>query len=189
MAGTDRSRGADWSPMGPVFVLVRPQLGENIGAAARAMWNFGLRGLRLVAPRDGWPNPSAVAMASGAGGLLDEARAWVATSYPAGEPSGALARAVAFRRGGATRAAIGTAESLARALPEDYQPALLPPLLRELLYPRRYLPSIAGEAARHGADPRLLLAIMREESRFDPRAKSAAAARGLLPQAGRAVGA
>jgi tRNA/rRNA methyltransferase len=50
----------------PAFVLVRPQMGENIGAAARAMWNFGLDGMRLVAPRDGWPNPAAVAMASGA---------------------------------------------------------------------------------------------------------------------------
>ncbi len=58
----------------PVFVLVRPQMGENIGAAARAMWNFGLDRMRVVAPRDGWPNPRAVAMASGAGRLLDEAR-------------------------------------------------------------------------------------------------------------------
>ncbi|MFY9241330.1 MAG: RNA methyltransferase [Roseovarius sp.] len=57
----------------PDFVLVRPQMGENIGAAARAMWNFGLDRMRIVAPRDGWPNPSAVAMASGAGRLLDEA--------------------------------------------------------------------------------------------------------------------
>lgn len=57
----------------PVFVLVRPQMGENIGAAARAMWNFGLDRLRVVAPRDGWPNEKAVAMASGAGRLLDEA--------------------------------------------------------------------------------------------------------------------
>lgn len=57
----------------PAFVLVRPQMGENIGAAARAMWNFGLDRMRIVAPRDGWPNPSAVAMASGAGRLLDEA--------------------------------------------------------------------------------------------------------------------
>jgi tRNA/rRNA methyltransferase len=48
-------------------------MGENIGAAARAMWNFGLDRMRVVAPRDGWPNPSAVAMASGAGRLLDEA--------------------------------------------------------------------------------------------------------------------
>jgi len=57
----------------PAFVLIRPQMGENIGAAARAMWNFGLDRMRIVAPRDGWPNPAAVAMASGAGRLLDEA--------------------------------------------------------------------------------------------------------------------
>lgn len=57
----------------PAFVLVRPQMGENIGAAARAMWNFGLDRMRVVAPRDGWPNQKAVAMASGAGRLLDEA--------------------------------------------------------------------------------------------------------------------
>jgi tRNA/rRNA methyltransferase len=60
--------------MQPDFVLVRPQMGENIGAAARAMWNFGLDRMVLVAPRDGWPNPKAVAMASGSGRLLDEAR-------------------------------------------------------------------------------------------------------------------
>lgn len=58
----------------PAFVLVRPQMGENIGAAARAMWNFGLDRMRLVAPRDGWPNPNADAMASGAGRLLDTAQ-------------------------------------------------------------------------------------------------------------------
>lgn len=64
---------------GPVMILVEPQLGENIGAAARAMWNFGLDRLRLVSPRDGWPNPKAVAMASGAGRLLDEARLFAST--------------------------------------------------------------------------------------------------------------
>lgn len=57
----------------PAFVLVRPQMGENIGGAARAMWNFGLDRMRIVAPRDGWPNQKAIAMASGAGRLLDEA--------------------------------------------------------------------------------------------------------------------
>lgn len=57
----------------PAFVLVRPQMGENIGAAARAMLNFGLERMRIVAPRDGWPNPQAVAMASGAGRVLDRA--------------------------------------------------------------------------------------------------------------------
>lgn len=58
----------------PAFVLVRPQMGENIGAAARAMWNFGLDRMRVVAPRDGWPNEKAVVMASGAGRLLDQAQ-------------------------------------------------------------------------------------------------------------------
>ena len=57
----------------PAFVLVRPQMGENIGAAARAMWNFGLDRMRIVHPRDGWPNQKAVAMASGAGRVLDGA--------------------------------------------------------------------------------------------------------------------
>ena len=57
----------------PVFVLVRPQMGENIGAAARGMWNFGLERMRVISPRDGWPNERAVALASGAGRLLDHA--------------------------------------------------------------------------------------------------------------------
>ena len=58
----------------PVIVLVRPQLGENIGKAARAMLNFGLTEMRLVTPRDGWPNPSAGPAASGADIVLDQAR-------------------------------------------------------------------------------------------------------------------
>ena len=57
----------------PVIVLVRPQLGENIGKAARAMLNFGLTELRLVAPRDGWPNPDAGPAASGADIVLANA--------------------------------------------------------------------------------------------------------------------
>ncbi len=58
----------------PAIVLVRPQLGENIGKAARAMLNFSLTDLRLVAPRDGWPNPSAGPAASGADLVLERAR-------------------------------------------------------------------------------------------------------------------
>ena len=58
----------------PVIVLVRPQLGENIGKAARAMLNFGLVEMRLVAPRDGWPNPQAGPAASGADVVLEGAR-------------------------------------------------------------------------------------------------------------------
>jgi tRNA/rRNA methyltransferase len=80
MSGTDHTNTPDWSPVGPVSILVEPQMGENIGAAARAMWNFGLRQMRIVNPRDGWPNSAAVAMASGAGGVLDEARVFPTTA-------------------------------------------------------------------------------------------------------------
>ena len=72
MAGSDRRRQAVTG--GPAIILVRPQLGENIGTAARAMYNCGLTDLRLVAPRDGWPNEKAVAAASGANPVLDQAR-------------------------------------------------------------------------------------------------------------------
>lgn len=61
------------SPPPPVIVLVRPQLGQNIGKAARAMLNFGLTEMRLVAPRDGWPNPDAGPAASGADVVLERA--------------------------------------------------------------------------------------------------------------------
>lgn len=68
------------TPNQPAFVLVRPQMGENIGGAARAMWNFGLDRMRVVAPRDGWPSEKAVAMASGAGRLLDAASLYDTTA-------------------------------------------------------------------------------------------------------------
>ncbi len=68
----------------PVIVLVRPQLGENIGKAARAMLNFGLTEMRLVAPRDGWPNPDAGPSAAGADAVLEGAQVY-----------GSLAEAVA----------------------------------------------------------------------------------------------
>jgi tRNA/rRNA methyltransferase len=71
MAGTDKHR--DLIAEGPAIVLVEPQLGENIGMVARAMANFGLADLRLVEPRDGWPNPKAEAAASGAIHVLERA--------------------------------------------------------------------------------------------------------------------
>jgi TrmH family RNA methyltransferase len=72
---TGRDGGADLQPIepSPVIILVRPQLAENIGAAARAMGNGGLFHLRLVAPRDGWPQERAWRMASGAHRILDSA--------------------------------------------------------------------------------------------------------------------
>ncbi len=73
MAGTD-SRMQDAELAQPAIILVRPQMGQNIGAAARAMLNFGLGEMRLVAPRDGWPNEAARAMASRADEVLDNAK-------------------------------------------------------------------------------------------------------------------
>ena len=69
-SGTDKTKRWIETP-GPVVVLVEPQLGENIGAAARAMANFGLSKLRLVKPLRGWPNERAVVMAAGADRVLD----------------------------------------------------------------------------------------------------------------------
>ena len=64
----------------PIIVLVRPQLGQNIGKAARAMLNFGLTEMRLVAPRDGWPNPEAGPAASGADAVLESAKVFETTA-------------------------------------------------------------------------------------------------------------
>jgi tRNA/rRNA methyltransferase len=72
MSGTDRTKtGLDLA--GPIVILVEPQLGENIGMAARAMGNFALSRLRIVNPRDGWPNVSAQRAAAGADHILDNA--------------------------------------------------------------------------------------------------------------------
>ena len=68
------SKGRATTAIAPAIILVRPQLGENIGMAARAMLNCGLSEMRLVAPRDGWPSERAQRAASGADVVLDEAR-------------------------------------------------------------------------------------------------------------------
>jgi len=72
MAGSGTDKSKPWTDVGgPIVVLVEPQLGQNIGTAARAMANFGLTRLRLVKPRDGWPDIQAVRAASGADTVLD----------------------------------------------------------------------------------------------------------------------
>ena len=73
MAGTDKSKEFVYLPS-PAIILCEPQLGENIGTTARAMANFGLWDLRLVNPRDGWPNEKAVAAASRADHVIDRVR-------------------------------------------------------------------------------------------------------------------
>jgi soluble lytic murein transglycosylase-like protein len=92
----------------------------------------------------------------------------------------ALTRSLALHRGGASRASIYAVEVMMRSVPRDFHPELLPPVVRQLLYPRYFYTYIVEDADRYDADPALVLSIMREESRFNPRAKSQAAARGLL---------
>lgn len=77
MAGTDRSQEPRLG--GPTIILIEPQLGENIGSCARAMLNFGLNDLRLVRPREEWPNKKAVASSSGATEVLDNVKLFDAT--------------------------------------------------------------------------------------------------------------
>jgi tRNA/rRNA methyltransferase len=93
----------------PVIVLVRPQLGENIGKAARAMLNFGLTELRLVAPRDGWPNPSAGPAASGADIVLEQAKVYETTAEAVADC--AHVHATTVRKRGVTKPVIGPDEA------------------------------------------------------------------------------
>src|SRR2546423_1327917 len=87
--GIRRARQGGAPPPGagttPVFILVRPQLADNIGMVARALANFGLDELRLVEPRDGWPNEKARIAASGANFIVDEARAFPALEEALGD--------------------------------------------------------------------------------------------------------
>ena len=114
-AGTDKTR--DWrAGRGPIVVLVEPQLGENIGAAARAMANFGLSQLRLVNPRQGWPNDKARMMATGAGRVLDEATLYPTLAAAIADCSFVLATTA--RAHDQAKAVIGPAEAAALMTPK-----------------------------------------------------------------------
>ena len=97
----------------PIIVLVRPQLGENIGKAARGMLNFGLTELRLVEPRDGWPNPSAGPAAAGADAVLE--RAQVFPNLAAAVADCAHVYATTVRKRGVTKPVL-TPEAAAQAI-------------------------------------------------------------------------
>ena len=85
MSGTDHSKSKSEHRQVPTVILVGPQMGENIGASARAMWNFGLDRMRLVNPRDGWPNPAAQATASGASPVMDNVQIFDTTPAAIGD--------------------------------------------------------------------------------------------------------
>ena len=113
-AGTDKTKRWIEGP-GPIVVLVEPQLGENIGATARAMANFGLGRLRLVAPVQGWPNEKARVMAAGADRVIDNAQVFATLSEAIGDCSFVLAATA--RNHDQAKPVIGAEAATAEAAP------------------------------------------------------------------------
>src|ERR1700689_3987218 len=113
-AGTDKTKRWVETP-GPVVVLVEPQLGENIGAAARAMANFGLSRLRLVKPRQAWPNDKAQMMAAGADRILERAQLYDTLEAAVADCSFVLAATA--RAHDQAKPVVGPAEAAAQIAP------------------------------------------------------------------------
>ena len=111
--GPVRAQPRTGDQQAPTIVLVRPQLGQNIGKTARAMLNFGLTDLRLVEPRDGWPNPAAGPAAAGADIVLERARVYATTAEAVAECEHVYATTV--RKRGVTKPVVG-ADGAARLM-------------------------------------------------------------------------
>lgn len=107
----------------PIIVLVRPQLGENIGKAARAMLNFGLTEMRLVEPRDGWPNPAAGPAASGADVVLEQAQVFTTTAAAVADCSNVYATTV--RKRGVSKPVLSPEETARKIHAEPGRSAIL----------------------------------------------------------------
>ena len=113
MAGTDKTQKFEYRPS-PAIILCEPQLGENIGTTARAMANFGLWDLRLVNPRDGWPNEKAVAAASRADHVIERVRVYPSTEAAIADLS--LVYATTARRRDLQKPVLGPEEASQRVI-------------------------------------------------------------------------
>jgi tRNA/rRNA methyltransferase len=107
----------------PLIILVRPQLGENIGKAARAMLNFGLTEMRLVSPRDGWPNPDAGPAASGADIVLEQAKVFDTVAEAVADCAHVYATTV--RKRGVTKPVVDPAEAASAIWAQEGRSAIL----------------------------------------------------------------
>jgi tRNA/rRNA methyltransferase len=112
-----------YANMPPIIVLVRPQLGQNIGKAARAMLNFGLTEMRLVSPRDGWPNPEAGPAASGADTVLEQAQVFESVADAVADCAHVYATTV--RKRGVTKPVVTPAEAAAAMRTQPGRSAIL----------------------------------------------------------------
>lgn len=112
-------------------------------------------------------------------GVWSEGGSAAGRQFPVDHPALALAGGAVMARGGEARRSLAWIETLALRVPARIPPDLVSPTLRRALYPHPYRALVEREARRRGVDPHLLTAILREESRFDPRALSGASARGL----------
>jgi tRNA/rRNA methyltransferase len=113
MAGTDKSQQFSFRPS-PAVILCEPQLGENIGTTARAMANFGLSDLRLVNPRDGWPNERAIAAASRADHVIERVKVFETTEAAVADLS--LVFATTARRRDLQKPVFGPEEAAQRVI-------------------------------------------------------------------------
>jgi soluble lytic murein transglycosylase len=113
-------------------------------------------------------------------GLYDEGAPELAITAPAGSRDGLYSIAVNCARGGCANRTIKFSEPILNGLPEDFRPELLPSPWNELFYPTPYREAFEREGPSRGVDPRFMLSIARQESRYDPTVKSNAAARGLM---------
>jgi tRNA/rRNA methyltransferase len=107
----------------PCFILVAPQMGENIGAAARVMANFGITDLRLVSPRDGWPNPAAETMSAGA--LPDVVSVQVFDTVEKAIADCSMVIATTARPRGMEKPVLGAAEAVSRVRSNTSRSAIL----------------------------------------------------------------
>jgi soluble lytic murein transglycosylase len=177
----------------PVGEAARRRLERNLHRDPAAE---GFLNLTLVPPAD-WPlwetpirQPEELLLALG---IVEQDPSVVGRHFPVTQHPLGLTGSRVLAHSGLIRPAMLQAEIVLRRVPASVPPRLLPSSFQELLYPLPYYPMIVGQAERFGIDPMLLMAIIREESRFDPDAVSAASARGLtqfvLPTARRFVSA
>jgi len=181
-SGRNRDLESVWLLLGdadPVGEAARRRLERNLRRDPAAR---GFLDLTLVPPAD-WPlwdtpihQPEELLLALG---IVEQDPSVVIRNFPVAQVPLGLTGSRVLAHSGLIRPAMLQAEILLRRVPSSVPPRLLPSSFQELLYPLSYYPMIVGQAERFGIDPMLLMAIIREESRFDPDAVSAASARGL----------